>query len=186
LLASLPACGKELYPVTEGSIGLLPKPPARLVIVGHDAAAAMAAEAWLLKRGLTVLDRRKMQKTMADVAVESDVMNDQVLLQEARTLQADEIVRIETQSQSGTDSGRSILVAIRALDVNSGLPAWEAKAAFSQTDFWYEDATAKLTCQALATVWGFRPAGYHKISSSKMCEIHDRDVPPPSAQKHLG
>jgi len=32
-----------------------------------------------------------------------------------------------------------------------------------------EDGLAKLTCQALATVWGLRPAGDQAISSQSMC-----------------
>jgi hypothetical protein len=31
-----------------------------------------------------------------------------------------------------------------------------------------------LACQALATVWGFRPAGYHEVPSVDMCHVKTR------------
>jgi len=71
-------------------------------------------------------------------------------------------------------------VAIRGVDVETGEILWNATARFTrQVPGSPEDLLMKLTCQALATAWGFRPPGGQAIPSQSMCAA-DKPIAPDS------
>jgi len=66
----------------------------------------------------------------------------------------------------------SAAVSIRGVDVETSEVLWNGVARYpGQSRGSPEDTLAKLTCQALATAWGFRPAGDQAISSQSMCTV---------------
>lgn len=77
----------------------------------------------------------------------------------------------------GTVTEYSASVSIRGVNVETSEVAWSGTARFSKPVRGIEDALTKLTCQALATAWGFRPAGWHEFDSQAMCQAGERDSP---------
>jgi hypothetical protein len=178
------ACGRELYPVTSGSYHHLPPPASLLVIWGKNHEAVSTASAWLQKRGFLIAERQTIETLMRMHPHHlSEDAEEQALRSVALTAGATQVVIIDTAvaqtpphdsfDPTLNSPGRSYLraVRIRGLDAETGEVTWNAHASFPPTDSVLEMPLEQLTCQALATVWGFRPAGYHKIASANMCEI---------------
>jgi hypothetical protein len=200
LLVLMTSCGQIVYPITSGSYKALPKGPVHVVVWGSHEEAVAAAARWLERRGLVIVEQAKVRQMMNEPLSDTDQRQHGVLLQTAKRLGASEAVLIETSSMlapsyeparaetSPYGTPRSVSVSIRALDTDTAEVLWEGTAFFPPTDRWYEEGMTKLVCQALATVWGFRPGGYHQLPSSDMCEVEDgeHDAPPTRSHLHLG
>jgi hypothetical protein len=200
LVLFLPACGKPLYPRTMGSYRALPKQPAQVVVWGKDSPDEVitAVEAWLQKRGLIIAPRDKFYELSEERTrgTHSGDAEEKSWLQAAYMLGADELVLVETtrvrlprqQSIDGKPKDRPPLhftsVSIRSIDLKTGKGQWNASAAFPPADIETEGIFVSLACHALATVWGFRPAGYYEVSSSDMCEVDTPDPYSPSSEGH--
>jgi hypothetical protein len=65
----------------------------------------------------------------------------------------------------------SATVFVKAVNVKSGEIVWSGNARYGEPVTSVNEALVKLTRQALATAWGFRPVGPHEISSDSMCLI---------------
>ena len=167
---------------------------------GHAEAQAAVAE-WLQKRGLIIIGRHTMQQMLNERLHEhgNRPPDEKVLLQAAGSLGADLLVFVDTsriamppnhQATDPDDSSgfHSTSVLIRGVDVKTGDVEWMAQASYSPTSGENDGIFVNLACQALATTWGFRPAGYHEVSSSDMCEAHtpSQHAPPSSDGRQLG
>jgi len=76
-----------------------------------------------------------------------------------------------SQVRGEQGSRYSMFVSTRAVAVDSGIIAWTGNARFAVQLQQVDDILVRLTCQALATAWGFRPTGTKAIGSSEMCDI---------------
>jgi hypothetical protein len=178
------ACGRDLYPVTSGSYHHLPPRASLLIVWGKNHEAVTAASVWLQKRGFLIAERQRIESLMRTHPHHpSDDAEEQVLRSVALTARVTQIVMIDAAigqapphdlfdpASSSPARLYSMTVSIRGLDAETGEVAWNAHASFPPTDSLLEMPLEQLTCQALATVWGFRPAGFHKIASANMCGV---------------
>jgi curli biogenesis system outer membrane secretion channel CsgG len=148
---------------------------------------------WLQKRGLAIVERARLQEVLNEQMIRlthtSD--DDAALLRVGRLLGADLIVFVEAGSTKSVASSsemyvgayggygesssvpvHSSVVNVRAVDIQTGEVVWSGTARYPTMDTGApEDSFVKLTCQALATAWGFRPAGQREIPSQSMCAI---------------
>ena len=187
------SCAKTTYPVTGGSYKSLPRQSARLLIWGTShAEAETAVAAWLQKRGLVVLDRRQITTLNNRTLNGSPATRDEAaLLQIALAVGADSVVFVETfgamapgqEPGPASSDGTFASVLIRGVDVKTGEVEWNAQAMYPRLSDDKDDVVANLACQALATVWGFRPAGYHEIPSADMCHIESPGRTPPTTRR---
>ncbi len=198
LLLFMTACTKTVYPVTTGSYRTLPQQPTRLVVWGPTQVEAETAVAtWLQKRGLVVVEREQLQRVLDEHTPDRSPhsQDETAVLQAAHVLGVDTLVFVDTSrasmSSQGHQTGRPIdltarhstTVAIRGVDVKTGDTEWNAQASYSPITHEHDGALTNLACQALATVWGFRPAGYHEVPSADMCQIKmPRPYEPPSGR----
>ncbi len=76
-------------------------------------------------------------------------------------------------------------VTIRGLATATHRVGWTGRAEFlflgTVSVHRLDEAFHNLTCQALATAWGFRPPGQHDIASAAMCNPEAHRPTPPTA-----
>lgn len=163
-------CFVGCVPVTDGFRHDLPAKDALTVVWGDDASAVSIATTWLQKRGLPVLERSLLYTTLEGDKVEltHTLKDDATILHAAKNLGAQNVVFIHR----GGDA-RAPMVSVRGVDVKTGRISWSGSARYAAFETRpTKDAVALLTCEALATVWGFRPAGSKWfLSSEKMCAV---------------
>ena len=163
------------HAITDGFRQDLPQPGTRTVVWGNDPAVVGVATTWLQKRGLSVIERGTLAQ---DIGAEADELlrtinvghtlkDEGIILQAAKKLNVQEVVFVD---RSGED--RAPMVNVRGLRVETGEVHWSGSARYSsfQTKP-VKHVLTKLTCQALATAWEFRPPGEKWVSSQAMCEV---------------
>jgi hypothetical protein len=154
-------------PVTDGFHTSMSNGNETIVIVGSNHSANSAATIWLQKRGLSVLERSQLDQILAEQQLRLVRSSDDeaMLLHVGRLAGASQIVFIDTTSSA---------VSIRAVDLESGKIGWTGSAHYRDMRIKEPgDPTMKLTCQALATAWGFREPGDIYIPSQQMCDLRD-------------
>jgi hypothetical protein len=154
-------------PVTDGFHSRMSEGNETVVIVGSNNTANSVATIWLQKRGLSVLERSHLDEILAEQQLRlvrsSD--DDATLLHVGRMAGASQIVFIDTTLSA---------VSIRAVDLESGKIGWTGSAHYRDMRIKEPgDPSMKLTCQALATAWGFRQPGDIYIPSQQMCDLRD-------------
>ena len=154
-------------PVTDGFHSRMSEGNETVVIVGSNSIANSVATTWLQKRGLSVLERSQLDQLIAEQQIRlvrsSD--DDAMLLHVGRIAGASQIVFIDTTSSA---------VSIRAVDLESGKIGWTGSAHYRDMRIKEPgDPSMKLTCQALATAWGFREPGDIYIPSQQMCDLRE-------------
>ena len=154
-------------PVTDGYHSRMTERNETIVVVGSNNTANSVATIWLQKRGLSVLERSQLDQILAEQQLRlvrsSD--DDAMLLHVGRIAGASQIVFIDTTSSA---------VSIRAVDLESGKIGWTGSAHYRDMRIKEPgDPSMKLTCQALATAWGFREPGDIYIPSQQMCDLRD-------------
>jgi hypothetical protein len=179
------------FPVTEGHHHKLPAPGSRVVVwTDHGKPASRMATAWLQQRDLIVIEPAKLQQLLnaRPVSLNSTLDDEARLLQAAKALHVDTVIFIATDIRSAfvpvERSPESEMpppmpkeeiyggtVDIRGVETESGELVLAARAEYPTTIYvgTTEEMRRKLTCQALATAWGFRGAGVKPISSDFMC-----------------
>ena len=163
----LAACSRTLYPVTNGSYRALPAEGTPMAIWGVNADATVGAETWLERRGMVIVSRSKVRDAVKPEGGEADVPMKRVLTA-AAAAGAKVVVFVENAANPSFPAS----VTIHGIDAASGDQLWEASAWFEAKELGPTDADLEsLACQALATLWGFRPAGYQEIPSSHMCYV---------------
>jgi len=171
LLMLLAACSSP--PVTDGFPGDLPKPGTSTIVWGNDPGAVGVATTWLQKRGLSIVERSTLAIDVDKEAVDiSHTLADETaIIQAAKKLGAQEVVFVDR----GGDY-RAPLISVRGVQIESNRVHWSGSAWYSTFETRPpKDTLAKLTCQALATAWNFRPPGTKWFTSSEaMCMVENR------------
>jgi curli production assembly/transport component CsgG len=175
------------YPVTDGFHHSLPKKETRIVIWGISPTVTGTATTWLQKRGFRVVERAKLLQLFEEqrIRLTHTADDEGPILRVGKLLGAETVVSADASVTSGVVSNYSVdayggsghsvpvnsaPVLIRGVDVETSEVLWSGIARYpKQSSGTVEDGLAKLTCQALATAWGFRPAGDEAISSQSMC-----------------
>lgn len=165
-------CFAGCVPVTDGFRHDLPGKDTLMVVWGDDASAVGIATTWLQKRGLAVLERSLLYTTLEGDKLEltHTLKDEATILQAAKNLGAQDVVFVHR----GGDA-RAPMVSVRGVDVQKGWISWSGSARYATFETRpAKDAVALLTCEALATVWGFRPSGTKWfLSSEKMCVVDE-------------
>ena len=154
-------------PVTDGFHSDMSDGNGTVVIVGNNNSANSAATIWLQKRGLSVLERSQLDQILAEQQLRLVRSSDDeaMLLHVGRIAGASQIIFIDTTSSA---------VSIRAVDLESGKIRWTGSAHYRDMRIKEPgDSSLKLTCQALATAWGFREPGDIYIPSQQMCDLRE-------------
>ncbi len=195
----LAGCGSGptfIYPVTEGSYRELPPPNSRLVVWGTEPSVAGTATMWLQRRGLAMVDRARLQQVLEDRRNEFALTSlDQgeivrivkglgvhTLVFTKGEYTTEEWSLVGQMTLGGADGVvtllRSTAVHVRGVDIDTGEVVWSGSARYRYPRLVsmerVGEALTKLTCQALATAWGVRPAGGQAISSQAMCAVEGR------------
>lgn len=183
----LPA--QPIYAITDGFHHQLPQANTRIVIWGGAPVVTGTATIWLQKRGLRVVERAKLLQIFEEqrIRLTHTADDEGPILQVGKLLGAGMVVFTDASVSSGIVSNYSVnaygggggaatvtsaSVSIRGVDVETSEVVWNGTARYpKQSGGSQEDALAKLTCQSLATAWGFRPAGDEAISSQSMCSV---------------
>lgn len=182
------------YPVTDGFHKTLPQQNTRAVVWGDHPAVAGTATTWLQKRGLTIVERGRLQQLFNEQQIRlTHTPDDEAqVLRVGKLLGAETVIFVDTSFQKelrssfnvdttgakgGTHTEYSASVSIRGVNVGTSEVAWSGTARYPNPVGGIEDALAKLTCQALATAWGFRPPGQHEFNSQAMCQAGERSGP---------
>ena len=172
----------------------LPKRNSRLVVWGEQPSITGAATTWLQKRGLTIVERARLKQVLDEQMIRlTHTADDEAnLLKAGKLLGAEIVVFMESAQTAGLASSfnvnqyggggsstttHSAAVFVRAVNIESGEVVWSGNARYGEPIVGVNEALVKLTCQALATAWGFRPVGHHEISSDSMCLIETQVAP---------
>jgi hypothetical protein len=174
-----PGCSAAaLYPITDGFHKALPQRNTRVVVWSDHPNVLGTATTWLQKRELTIVELAHTPDDEAQV------------LRVGKLLGAETVIFVDTSFQKelassyyvgayggggGTATVYSVNVSIRGVNVETSEVAWSGTARYPDPIGGIEDALTKLTCQALATAWGFRPAGQQEIASQAMCSVGAND-----------
>lgn len=182
------------YPVTDGFHKTLPQPNTRAVIWGDHPTAVGTVTTWLQKRGLTIVERARLQQVFNEQQIRlTHTPDDEAqVLRVGKLLGAETVIFVDTsfqkelrssyyadayKAEGGTHTEYSASVSIRGVNVETSEVVWSGMARYPNPVGGIEDALAKLTCQALATGWGFRPPGQHEITSQAMCSVGESNSP---------
>ena len=193
-LISLTVGCTNLYPVTDGFHKTLPQQNTRAVVWADHPATAGTATIWLQKRGLTIVERAKLQQVFNEQQIRlTHTPDDEAqVLRVGKLLGAEMVIFVDTsfqkelrssyyadanKAEGGMHTEYSASVSIRGVNVGTSEVAWSGTARYPNPVGGIEDALAKLTCQALATAWGFRPPGQHEFASQAMCQAGERNIP---------
>lgn len=198
-LIFLDGCGllfppKPQLAITDGFHNILPNPNARVVVWGEHPSATGTATTWLQKRGLRIVERARLKQVFDEqmIRLTRTADDDAQVLKVGKLLGAETVVFIDTTQTAGLASNFSVnqyggggsstttysaTVFVRAVNVESGEIVWSGNARYGEPVTSVNEALVKLTCQALATAWGFRPVGRHEISSDSMCLLETQVAP---------
>ena len=193
-LISLTVGCTNLYPVTDGFHKTLPQQNTRAVVWADHPATAGTATIWLQKRGLTIVERGKLQQVFNEQQIRlTHTPDDEAqVLRVGKLLGAEMVIFVDTsfqkelrssyyadanKAEGGMHTEYSASVSIRGVNVGTSEVAWSGTARYPNPVGGIEDALAKLTCQALATAWGFRPPGQHEFNSQAMCQAGEKNSP---------
>ena len=193
-LISLTVGCTNLYPVTDGFHKTLPQQNTRAVVWADHPATAGTATIWLQKRGLTIVERAKLQQVFNEQQIRlTHTPDDEAqVLRVGKLLGAEMVIFVDTsfqkelrssyyadanKAEGGMHTEYSASVSIRGVNVGTSEVAWSGTARYPNPVGGIEDALAKLTCQALATAWEFRPPGQHEFNSQAMCQAGEKNSP---------
>jgi hypothetical protein len=169
-LAQLACVGGEaVYSVqTDGSQTPPPmqKPPP-LAVWGTTSSVVGAATTWLQKRGLSVIERTRLQNILTEQKVRLTATTDHEgdLLSIGKLAGASVLVFADGNAIPGNAS-----VSVRAVDVETAVVLWSGSAQYTGPLVYVDYALAGLTCEALATAWAFRSPGRHEVKESEHCQ----------------
>jgi hypothetical protein len=168
-------CRAEIHPVTTGSLKALPSTGERVVVEGSELAVVNAVAAWLENRGVIVIERTELRQYLGNDTLRQcgeDCIRT-AMIDGARALGADELILAQSSRLQVPDR---LTVSLQGLAVRTGEDLWNASGqlVISHTVLNEEQITQELTtvaCHALATMWGYRPAGFTTESSVDFCHL---------------
>ena len=170
-------CRAEIHPVTTGSFRALPSTGERVVVEGNELAVVNAVAAWLGERGLIVIEQNELRQYLGHDTLRQcgeDCFRT-AMIDGARALGADELIHMQSSRLHAPDR---LAVSLQGLAVQTGEDLWNASGqlvilhtALNEEQITRELAT--VACHALATVWGYRPAGFTTESSVDFCHLQN-------------
>jgi hypothetical protein len=162
------------FPVTSGSHAILPTAQQRMLLWGDPPLTDVAME-WLQSHHYSSILMPEKGPIHAP-QISHTFSDHKAALAVARGMQADFVLFLEREeSKDGAliepQCGPlfSVDVRISGLSVESGGVALQGNAHYPHCVELSGATFRNLTCQALATAWGFRPSGQLNIPSSLMC-----------------
>ena len=164
---STPPSSGVHFPITSGSHTLLPTERQRILIWG-DPLLARVAEEWLRSHHYSnILMQPQIPDTSSDrqeaLAVAAEANAEFVLVLEGEALKEGALI----QPNCGTLF--NITVDLRGLSVERGENVLRGNAHYPHCVERNAQTFQSLTCQALATAWGFRSSGQLEIPSHLAC-----------------
>ena len=171
------------FPITHGSHTILPTTQQRILLWG-DAAPADIALQWLRSHHYSnvVTPEKGPFQNMHITHSSSDR---RASLAVAKEMNADFVLFVEhEESKEGAliepQCGAlfHVSVTVRGLSVTTGDTAFGGSAHYPHCVDVSAETFRNLTCQAIATAWGYRPPGQLDIPSSLMCTAGQTEPPP--------
>ena len=170
-------CRAEIHPITTGSFRALPSTGERVVVEGNELAVVNAVAAWLGERGLIVIEQNELRQYLGHDTLRQcgeDCFRT-AMIDGARALGADELIHMQSSRLHAPDR---LAGSLQGLAVQTGEDLWNASGqlvilhtALNEEQITRELAT--VACHALATVWGYRPAGFTTESSVDFCHLQN-------------
>jgi hypothetical protein len=171
------------FPITSGSHTILPTAEQRILVWGDPSLTDVAVE-WLRSHHYSrILIPEKSPLPTPHVSF--SLSDRQAALAVAENMKADFVLFLEhEENKEGTliepQCGAlfSVNVAIRGVSVESGETVLRGRAHYPHCVDLGGKTFRSLTCQAIATAWGFRPSGQLDIPSNLMCTAGQTEPPP--------
>ena len=160
-------------PITDGMHSVLPSNQAKVVVWGNDTRTTDSAMTWLQKRGLAVIERGSLKLSMDEKSLDfSHTLEDEaMILKVSRELGINTVVFVDRVGDL-----RAPMVAVRGVDVETHQVLWSGSARYADySNHTPSDLLVNLTCQALATAWGFqKPGTQFSAFYRNSCELSSR------------
>lgn len=171
------------FPITYGSHTALPPTQHRILLWGDPRLADVAVE-WLRSRHYTSL-LVPWKNSSPATHVSEGVSDRKTALVAAENRKAEVVLLLELEeSQEGAllephcGSLFHVGVEVRGLSVESGDTLLRGHAHYPHCVALSDTTIRSLTCQALATAWGYRPSGQLDLPSDLMCTAGQTDPIP--------
>ncbi len=169
LCLTLLACSNQAVYNTIHTDGSLTPPPVneplRLAVWGESSIVGPATT-WLQKRGATVIERSRLNQLLTEQQVQLRYTVDR----EANLLRLGKLAGVSVLVfADGNAIPGHASVSVRAVDVETAVVLWSGSAQYIGPLASVNYALEGLTCEALATAWGYRYPGLHKIPDSQHC-----------------
>jgi hypothetical protein len=170
-------CRAEIQPVTTGSFKSLPSPGERVLVEGSEDAVVNAVATWLEDRGVIVIKQNEPRQYLGNDTVRQcreDCFRT-AMIEDAKALGADELILMQSSRLHAPDR---LAVSLQGFAVQTGEDLWNVSGqlVIPYTALNEEEITQKLTtvaCHALATMWGYRPAGFSTEPSVDFCHLQN-------------
>ncbi len=164
---SKPPSANIRFPITHGFHTHLPGEQQRILILGEPTLRKVA-ESWLRSHHYSHI--------LLSPAQVQPVLDPETALTFAKQLQAEFVLLLEHEVlqegaliESHCGVRFNISVTVRGLSLVSREPVFRGTAYYPHCVDRNQKTIENLTCQALATAWGFRPSGQLEIPSSLAC-----------------
>lgn len=175
IIAMTIGCRTEVHPVTTGSFKALPSSGERVVVEGSEPMVVNAVATWLKDRGLIVIEEIELRQYLGNDKLRqcgADCFRT-AMIEGARALGADELISMQSSRLQAPDR---LAVSLQGFAVRTGEDLWNASGqlviphtALNEEQITQELAT--VACHTLATMWGYRPAGFITESSVDFCHL---------------
>ena len=171
------------FPITYGSHTTLPAAQHRILLRGDTAVSGVALE-WLRSHHYSSI---LMPETgpFYNMPISDSASDRKAALAVAKEMKADFVLFVEREeSKEGTliepHCGPlfHVRVTVRGLVVETGETVFRGSAHYPHCVDLSGETFRNLTCQAVATAWGFRPSGQLDIPSSLMCTAGQTEPTP--------
>ena len=165
--ASNPRPSGVHFPITSGSHTLLPSTQQRILLWG-DPPLTKVAEAWLRSHHYSHIlippeNVHPASDREAAFTLATELQTETVIFLERKELKEGALI------ESHCGARFNITVTVRGLSVGSRETVFRGTAYYPHCVDRDHEIMQNLTCQALATAWGFRPSGQLEIPSSLAC-----------------
>lgn len=150
---------------TDGMHRRLPTSQTKTILWGNDSEVVNTATLWLQKLGLTVIERAQLQHLLHEQELQLHYSRDEDAIGVGRVLGAKHIIYVSAKDYS---------VALRGVDLETAEIMWMGTAKYLRPITMTPQTARALTCQALATAFGYRQPGDQDIRSEAMCMKPDQ------------
>ncbi|WP_454063730.1 hypothetical protein [Candidatus Nitrospira salsa] len=151
-------------PITDGYHHELPNSKTQVIVWGNHPAVVETTTTWLQKHGLLTLDPTTIGETLKtkDIRWTHTFQDERSILKAAQELGVQEVVFANRYGDRRAPS-----VSVRGVDAKTNRLLWIGSGRYPEYLTQPEnDIVTKLTCQALATAWGYRLPGKDWVDSS--------------------